>query len=211
MTASTTVAAFDFDGTLTHRDSVVPFLRRVAGTRRLLLGSVPDAHRLVAAAAGRDRDRLRSIATKVAFSGRPVADVREHADRHGHELVERGLRGDTVARLRWHAGEGHRVVIVSASYEDYLHVVAAQLGIDAVLATRLEVVDHHCTGRLDGPNCRGPEKARRLAAWFDEAGLARSAVTVWAYGDSRGDDEMLAMADHPVMARRPLGSVAPTV
>jgi phosphatidylglycerophosphatase C len=56
--------------------------------------------------------------------------------------------------------------------------------------------DGRCTGRLAGENCRGPEKARRLT----ELLAGRGALT-WAYGDSSGDREMLAMARHPVRVR----------
>jgi phosphatidylglycerophosphatase C len=79
-----------------------------------------------------------------------------------------------------------------------------------VLATRLAVDDDgRCTGALDGANCRGPEKVRRLHAWLDESHGGRRGVVVWAYGDSTGDRELLADADHPVRVGRPLVSVAP--
>ncbi len=209
-TAAVTVAAFDFDHTLTRRDSVVPFLRRIAGTRPLATKMVMRAHRIGPAIVQRDRDRLRAVATALVFTGRPIADVERHADAFADELVTSGLRPDTTARLQWHREAGHLTVIVSASYEPYLQVVAPALGVDAIIATRLEVRDATCTGRLDGPNCRGPEKARRLDAWFETVGVERESVTLWAYGDSTGDRELLAMADHPVWVNQPLASVAPT-
>jgi phosphatidylglycerophosphatase C len=77
-------------------------------------------------------------------------------------------------------------------------------GFDEVIATRLEVgSDGRLTGRLDGPNVRAEQKAIRLA----EA-LASDQVEIWAYGDSIGDREMLAMADHPVWAGRRLRRLA---
>lgn len=205
MTDRSVIAAFDFDGTLTTRDTVVPFLRRVASGRSLSLGVVRCGHRLGAALVRRDRDRLRAVATDVVFSGRPVIDVRDHAEAHGVTIHERWLRADTVARLEWHQRQGHTVVIVSASYESYVRVVAGRLGVDDVLATRLEVgPDGSCTGRLVGPNCRGPEKVRRLTDWLGLAGLTLHDVTLWAYGDSAGDRELLAAADHPHLVDGPI-------
>lgn len=205
-----TVAAFDFDGTLATRDSVVPFLRRIAGNARLARGLIARLHHVVPAAAGRDRDRLRSIATELALAGRPYDDVLRHAERFGSDLLRSGLRSDTLARLEWHRSAGHRVVLVSASHREYLDVVARGLSIDAVLATQVEVVGGVCTGRLDGANCRGPEKRARLHDWLGREGIERGRATIWAYGDSAGDRELLAMADHPVRAKRPIASVAPT-
>lgn len=206
-----TIAAFDFDETLTKYDSVVPFLRRFSSRRRFAAGLLPHILRILPMAARRDRDKLRALATQLIFTGRRIDDVREHATTLGEQILANGLRPDVEQRLRWHLEAGHRVVIVSASYDLYVDVVAAGLGDVDVLATRLEVADGVCTGRLDGPNCRGQEKVERLSAWLDTNGLGRDDVTVYAYGDSRGDTEMLAWADHPHVVKALLDSVAPTV
>ena len=211
MTTSVTVAAFDFDETLTRRDTVVPFLRRMTGGRSLALGLLARTHRLASVALRRNRDALRAMATDQVFRGRPIAEVEAHARDHGNAIFAVGLRPDTAARLAWHRDAGHRVVIVSASYEQYVHVVGEHLGVDAVLATRLEVESERCTGRLLGPNCRGAEKLSRLIGWLESEGLALHEVTLWAYGDSSGDRELLAAADHPHWVREPLDIVSPAV
>ena len=97
-------------------------------------------------------------------------------------------------------------MLASASLEPYLLPFGDSLGVDGVVCTRLERGrDGLLTGRLEGPNCRGAEKARRLEAWLVDNGLADA--TLWAYGDSAGDDELLARADRPVRSgRRESGS-----
>ena len=208
---SLTVAAFDFDETLTRRDTVVPFLRRLAGDRGLALGLMARSHRLAPVAMRRNRDVLRAMATDLVFRGRPIAEVEAHARAYGDQIYAVGLRPDTAARLAWHAAAGHRVVIVTASYEHYVRVVGEHLGVDAVLATRLEVDSDRCTGRLLGANCRGPEKVERLRRWLADQDLALDDVTLWAYGDSSGDRELLAAAQHAHWVHRPLDSVSPAV
>lgn len=205
----TVVAAFDFDATLTDRDTVVPFLRRLAGDTGLAVGLAREARNVVPAVARRDRDRLRVIATRQVFAGRRIAEVDAAAAPYGAHIHDTWLRADTTGRLAWHLEQGHRVVIVSASYEQYVRVVAARLGAEAVLATRLEVDAGTCTGRLAGDNCRGPEKVIRLRSWLAAEGLERDEVTLWAYGDSSGDRELLAEADHPHWVRDRLDSVRP--
>jgi phosphatidylglycerophosphatase C len=77
-------------------------------------------------------------------------------------------------------------------------VVARDLAITHLLCSELERDDTgSCTGRLRGANCRGPEKALRLRTLFGD-----TEVELWAYGNSSGDDEMLALAQHPVRVRR---------
>jgi phosphatidylglycerophosphatase C len=205
------VAAFDVDGTLTRRDCVVPFLWRL-GAARLVLGLARRAPAVVSALARRDRDRLKELATAVAFRGRSVAAVERVAAAFGDE-IERWLRDDTAARLAWHRKQGHLVVLVSASYGLYLDVLGRTLGVDAVLATRLASDGATFTGMLVGRNCRGPEKLRRLDEWLatrDGVDGGRQGVVLWAYGDSAGDRELLGAADHPVWATTRLGNVPST-
>jgi phosphatidylglycerophosphatase C len=122
--------------------------------------------------------------------------VADEAHAYAGLIATSWLRPDTSARLAWHRSEGHRVVLVSASYEVYVGPLAAGLGVDAA-ATRLVVAaDGTLTGALDGPNCRGAEKLVRLRAW--QAAVGAEGAELWAYGDSAGDDELLAAADHPV-------------
>jgi HAD superfamily hydrolase (TIGR01490 family) len=97
-----------------------------------------------------------------------------------------------LERLAWHRAEGHRIVIVSASLDSYLVPLAPRLGVDDVLSCSLGADAGVLDGTLVGGNVRGPEKVRRLQQWLDG-----EAVELWAYGDSAGDDELLALADHP--------------
>ena len=203
------VAAFDVDGTLTTRDCVVPFLRRVAGTRTIATQLLRASRQAGPALARRDRDTLKALAVRSVFTGRPLQEVGRHAASFARSVHGSWLRPDMTAVLRMHQEAGDAVVLVSASFEIYLRPLGGLLGVDGVLAARLAVGDdQRFTGELNGPNCRGPEKVRRLHAWLDEhygdVG-GRAGVTVTAYGDSTGDREMLLDADHPVFIgkRRP--------
>lgn len=203
------VAAFDVDGTLTTRDCVVPFLRRVAGTwpmaKRLLL----DAPRTGPALLSRDRDALKARAAHAAFAGATVQDVGRHAAEFARLVHGSWLRADTVDALRAHQSAGDTVVLVSASFEVYLRPLGGLLAVDDVLAARLAVnSERRFTGDLLGSNCRGAEKVRRLHEWLEahhgDVG-GRSGVHVTAYGDSSGDRELLLDADAPIFVgkRRP--------
>ena len=187
---SEAVAAFDFDGTLCRGDSLVPFLRRWCGDRALAVALGRTWRHLARLPRGGEfRDRAKEALLRELLPGRPAEPARALALAYAEQLDSR-LRIDVLARLRWHQAQGHEVVIVSASPALYLAPLGDRLGVDAVLATRLVEADGVFTGALDGANCRGPEKERRLLAWLD----GRS-VDLYAYGDSTGDDELLAMAD----------------
>lgn len=189
------VAAFDVDGTLTTRDCVTPFLWHVAGTRLpLALGRHPVG--TIEALARRDRDALKAIACS-ALRGTPASRLSSEGEAFAAHVARSRFRPDTVARLGRHLELGHHVVLVSASLQSYLDPLGRILGVDGVVCTRLEIgPDGRATGLLDGPNCRGDEKPRRLAAWLADRGIEPEEL--WAYGDSDGDRPLLARADRPV-------------
>ncbi len=199
------VAAFDVDGTLTERDCVVPFLRSLVGTPRLVWAILRRAHVAVPALARRDRDTLKELAVG-ACRGLPEHEVAAAGRRFAESSARSWLRADTVGRLRWHVEQGHRVVLVSASLRPYLEPLGEHLGVDHVLCTTFEAdADGRLTGRLLGANCRGEEKAIRVRSW-----LAGDTVELWAYGDSAGDRELLALADRPHLVKGVVVPVVPT-
>lgn len=189
------VAAFDFDGTISRRDTLGPFLARVAGLGAFLSTMAVRSPRFGAVVLGRtDRDAEKEAVIARLLGGRTAASIaaagRVYAD---HLWNRRSFRPEMLARLAWHRAEGHDIVIVSASLDSYLIPLAPYLGVHHVMSCSLETDDDGIvTGRLMGPNVRGTEKARRLQAW-----LGSEPAELWAYGDSSGDDDLLAMADHP--------------
>ncbi len=190
------VAAFDVDGTLTTTDCVVPFLRRTAGTPRLVARMLRSPFALAGAAVRRDRDALKAASAAAAFSGVPVEALEADGVLFAQEIFDQRLRDDVVRALRGHLDAGDTVLLVSASFEVYLRPLAQLLGVDDVLAVRLATdAQGVLTGRLDGANCRGPEKVVRLHEWLERHAGGRAAVHLSAYGDSTGDRELLADAD----------------
>ena len=201
------VAAFDVDGTLTVRDCVKPFLLRVGGWRGVSAAMVRRPTASFGAAVHRDRDRFKELLVGGVMRGRRVDHVEALGEEFADEVATDWLRADTVARLRWHQRMGHRIVLVSASLGPYLRPLGRRLGVDDVLcAEPLRQGDEFGDG-LQGPNCRAAEKVRRLDAWLAASGLRDA--TVWAYGDSEGDRELLARADHPLFVKDMTVSAVP--
>ncbi len=201
-----TVAAFDFDGTLTRGGSVVPFLIAVRGLLPVLGALARNAPTLVRAAiaGGPAADAAKEAVFVRVLGGVPAAQAEKVGERFAERHLEHRLRPEVRARLEWHRQQGHLVVIVSASPEYYVGPAGRSLGVDGVLATRLAVdASGRLTGRYDGKNCRGAEKYARVVAWLRTDGPSASGSvqpTLWAYGNSRGDLRLLDAADHGVDA-----------
>ncbi len=200
------LAAWDFDGTITQRDTLMGFLAFVAGRRAL---SAVAARRIVALGRGlRDdatRDRAKERVIGDLMAGRSLQDLESAGQRYA-ELLPEQFRPEALQRIRWHAGRGHTQVIVSASLVYYLRPLAEELGFDDVIGVELAVDERGvCTGEFVAPNVRGEQKAVRLREWLDARVRSTdgSRPEMWAYGNSSGDDALLAMADHPTwMGRR---------
>jgi phosphatidylglycerophosphatase C len=186
--ADVAVVAFDFDGTLTVRDSFMAFLIWQAGPARAALGLVRLAPAALAYLAHRDRGRIKAAALRVFLRGKPLSWVREQAQAFADEA--RLLRPDALACWENWRARGARMTIVSASPEFVVAPFAERLGADRLIATRVERdSQNRLTGALFGRNCRGPEKVVRLREAFGPDVRLEA-----AYGDTAGDREMLAMA-----------------
>lgn len=194
---SVDVVAFDFDHTLTVRDSVIPFVVDVAGTWRVFGAVVRTLPTVLGFVWRRDNDALKEHFSRHCLAGLRDDEVGHAGVRHAERIVSSRMRLDVCTRLRAHQDRGDVVIIVSASFGPYMHVVGDLLEVDAVLCTELESDGGVLTGRLVMGNCRGEEKARRITAWLDSSGLSRDSLRV-AYGDSSGDDQMLEMARVPI-------------
>ena len=201
------VAVFDFDGTITDGDSTTAFCVATVPAPRLAAALAARGPMLAGYALGLvPRTRLKESLLTAFFRGAPEDELRRRAARWSARDLPRLVRPAAMARLRWHQSQGHRVVLASAALELLLEPWARAAGIRDVLATRLEVREGRLTGRLDGPNCWGEEKVVRLRALLGDLG----AFELHAYGDSRGDRELLAVSQHAVYRPfRERGDAAP--
>ena len=185
------VVAFDFDGTLTIRDSFTAFLRWRAGKRGWAKGLAKMTPALADYIRDRDRGRIKAASVRIFLGGVDRDALAADAERFAAERWDSFMRPDAIACWNDWGDRGAVRVIVTASPETMVAPFARRLGADALLGTPLVFdADGRVTGAFDGPNCRGEEKVRRLRAAFgDDVKLAA------AYGDTSGDTEMLAMAD----------------
>lgn len=121
------------------------------------------------------------------------------AGRRFRKEIDHFVRPDMQQMLQQHLSQGHEVYIVSASMAEWIRPWASENGVNRVIGTKPEVdADGRLTGRFASTNCHGREKVRRLL----EREPCRESYDLYAYGDSRGDKEMLEFADHGMKLRK---------
>ena len=187
------VAVFDFDGTITDRDTLVPFLVLAFGRVRVAATFAALAGTGLAYLLRRTSiDEFKRRVLRRLVAGASASRLGALGPAHARALAPR-LRPAALERIAWHRAQGHRLVLVSSTLDLYLAHVGARLGFDDVLCSRLASRGERLSGELEGADCTGPEKLRRLQALLGDL----RAHELHVYGDSDGDRELLAAADHP--------------
>lgn len=187
------VAFFDFDGTLTRRDTLLPFLRLISGTPTFAVKMTYLSPVLAAYATKLMRNDVAKEIVLRHFLRGMQPDALYSYGRKFVDTVLPGLeRPEGIERLRWHKAQGHTCVLVSASLDVYLDPWARNAGFDAWITSSLALDEEgRVSGRLEGGNCFGEEKVRRIKAWLYD----KNCVALYAYGDSHGDLPMLSLVD----------------
>lgn len=181
---------FDFDGTITTKDTFLEFIKFYRGTYSFYWGFLLNApylalmvFKLIPNWKGKER------MLTWFFAGESIDEFNRKGEEFCKQIVPGLIRPKALVEIENHQREGSTIVVVSASAENWIAPWCKTLGLSC-LATQLEVVDDKVTGKIKGFNCYGPEKEKRLRSCYD----LNDFDEVYAYGDSSGDTEMLALA-----------------
>lgn len=182
------IYAFDFDGTLTTKDTLLEFIRFAKGPCRFWLGMLRFVHLLVLMKLGLYPNwKAKQKVFAHFFEGMRLEDFdtlcQEFATSSRHLLRPKGIEAINQA-----IGDEAEVLIVSASIDNWVQPFFPEV---QVLGTQIEVKDGFLTGNFLTQNCYGQEKVNRIQALYPN----RQDYHLTAYGDSRGDKELLDFAD----------------
>jgi phosphatidylglycerophosphatase C len=183
-----TLVLFDFDGTITRSDTLFLFTRHSVSRIKYLVGLVILSpilvlHKLGFISSGRTKE----IFLSWYFNGMPLNDFNNKGARFA-SIIESNVRPQAIIRILEHQKLGHRVIVVSASAENWIQHWASNNHLE-LLATKLQVVGGKITGMIDGANCNSEEKVNRVKSYVNIADYKQVIV----YGDSKGDKPMLEL------------------
>jgi len=187
-------AVFDFDGTLTYKETFMTFIKFSVGNKKFIKGFIkliPDFVLLLLRLI--PNWRMKEKVIKHFFGGWTEDLFLQNAESFLREEIKSKFRNECVNRLKWHKGQRHLIVIVSATLEAYLISLSDLLGVDHIIGTKLEILNGRITGKILGKNCYGAEKVVRLRELLGDL----NQYYIYAYGDSRGDRELLEISDSP--------------
>ena len=187
------LALFDFDGTLTTKDTFLEVIKHYRGNLQFWWGMLLLSPFLVAFKLKLMPNwRAKEMVISWFFKNEEYRAFQAACTRFCDEKVGALIKPEALEAFKKHLANGDRVVVVSASAEDWVKPWCQAQGVECI-ATRLAVQDGKLTGKLLGANCYGPEKVNRVNLLLNLTEYDK----VYAYGDSGGDKEMLALAHHP--------------
>ena len=183
---------FDFDGTITTKDTFLEFIRFYHGSARFLFGfaMLSPWIGLMVFKLVKNYKAKEKVLTWF-FKGESLEVFNQKCQAFCSEVVPSLIRPKALDEIKKHQQSGATVVVVSASAENWIEPWCRSMNIH-FLATRLQTQGGKITGAISGINCYGAEKESRIRACYDLGQFDE----VFAYGDSKGDFEMLALATH---------------
>ena len=191
------LALFDFDGTLTTKDTLDEFLRFSVGLKTyyiklLLFSPIFILYKLKIIKNDIAKQKLISL----FFKGFKEDKFKALAQEYSMKNIDLVIREDIYQRFQEHISNGDKVIVVSASLQCWLQPWCDKHEVQ-LLSTRLEFVEGHITGKFATKNCHGQEKVERLEQELD----INDYESIYAYGDSSGDTQMLKIADYPTKVK----------
>lgn len=184
------IAFFDFDGTITTKDTMLELIKFMHGIPRFYKGLAKLSPYLVALKLGIIKnDFAKEKMLAYFFRNTSNKDFTESCRKFSEDKLPQLIRPGAMERIRQLQQENTEIVIVSASAGEWIKDWCDSNGFK-FLATSLESKEDKLTGKLLGKNCHGEEKVVRIKQSYDLAAYDQ----IYAFGDTTGDKPMLALA-----------------
>lgn len=185
-------ALFDFDGTITCKDTLFDFILYNYGNWGLIKCLLLNACNLACYALKlRSNERAKEKFLSTIIKGKENAAFEQMCQEYSRKRIPQIIKRQTMALIDFHKNNGDILYIVSASPEDWIKPWAMENGFSKVIATELKRKEGSITGEFSSNNCHGEEKVNRLKKIITQ----RENAYIFAYGDSKSDKPMLEYAD----------------
>lgn len=184
------IAFFDLDGTVTSKDTMLAFIKYTKGRTRFITGFLVNSPYLLAYKLNPNLNQwAKEKLMAHFFQNTSLHQFQKWGDAFALDILPKIIRPKAAAEIRRLQEAGTLCVIVSAAFDTWLQKWTAQNNLH-LLASIPDVRDEKITGRINGKNCHGEEKVRRIK----EAYALEQFDRIYAYGDSPGDKPMLQLA-----------------
>jgi len=191
------VAVFDFDGTLTSKNTTLSFLHFINPWRFYWLLPILFPILFLYLVRIISIDQLNSWLSYFFFKGKSKELLCEIGQDFALNKLPSYMRPEAMLKLKEHQENDHPCILATAAYDIYIKAWGEIHGFTEILCTEIACDGQGTlTGKIKGKSCYGPEKVNKIKQvlpCFD--------AIVYAYGDSEGDREMLRFATYSFYRR----------
>lgn len=191
-------AFFDLDKTVIASSSALAFSRPLQregliNRRAALKGAYAQLMFSLAGADALQTERLRTRISALC-TGWDVAQVSAIVNETLHDIVDPLVYAEAAELIAGHKGEQHDVIVLSATGDEVVAPIAALLGADEHVATRMQIRDGRYSGEVEF-YCYGEEKANAARRLAEVHGY--DLTQCYAYTDSSTDLPLLESVGRP--------------
>ena len=186
------LALFDFDGTLTSKDSLGGFLKYSVSRSKYIINMIKFIPYFIMWQTKLMPNNItKEKLFDIFFKGIDEREFKKIARNYALNKLDLIVLKKRLATLQKHQQNGDRVIIVSASMKCWLEPWCKKHKLE-LIATELEFVNSKFTSKFSTPNCHKDEKVNRIKQHLN----IKDYEIIYAYGDSSGDTQMLALGDY---------------
>lgn len=184
---------FDFDGTISNRDSFGHFFLKSFDFRVLFFTLLLNSHKILLSIVSNQKlSKTKEVITSILLKGKSKSEIKSLGELYVDKYIDQILRAKALSYIKEiQKDKKNDIYIVSASLDIWLLPLAKKLDV-LLICTELEFVQKYFTGSFKTENCKGIEKVHRIKKEIKLKGYKE----IISFGDSKGDQEMFEISDN---------------
>ena len=186
------IAIFDFDGTISYKDSIKEFFKFRYGLFYFFYGYYLRFMPIIFLCLIKSYsfEDLKKKRIQFFLKNVNTASLKKDIDLFYRKFFANNLKEEALEKLKWHKNNGHKIVILSASLDIILRKWCLKNGY-LLITNNLVVLDNKFTGEFEGKDCNGEEKVKRLKNTIN----INDFDFIYGYGDTDSDLAFLKLVD----------------
>lgn len=194
------LAIFDIDYTITRKETLMEFFKYIVSKDIKNIKFLPRA--LYSGAmytiGAYDERRVKECFLKF-IENIEEKDLSILTKKFYDEKLTTILYKDALDMIKKLKQEGYMVILISASPEFYIKEFYAIKEVDLIIGTKFTFEDGKFIRKMDGNNCKGEEKVKRLKAVLQEKSIEADFKNSYMFSDSLSDKPLLDLVGNPYL------------
>ena len=194
------LAIFDVDYTITRKETLMELYKYTIREDKTKVKYLPRAlfSGLMYILKIYDEKRVKESFLKF-LEGQHEKDISELVKRFYKNRLSNILYSDSIEMMKRLKSEGYDIYLISATPEFYLYELYALKEVDKIIGTRFQFQEGIFTRSMEGNNCKGEEKVKRLMEVLEKENIEVDFKESYMFSDSLSDKPLLDLVGKPYL------------